>query len=88
MLTSSVVLFHDNAVLTLMHCWIISTWELFDHPPYGSDLTLSDYHLFKDLKNWLKSQCFNSNELMEGVKIWLSSQMEDFFDTGMQNLIP
>jgi hypothetical protein len=24
---------------------------------------------------------------MEGVKIWLSSQAEDFFDTGIQKLI-
>jgi hypothetical protein len=26
--------------------------------------------------------------LMEGVKTWLSSQAADFFDTGMQKLIP
>jgi hypothetical protein len=34
---------------------------------------LSDYHLLSSLKNWLRSQCFNNNEMMEGVKIWLSS---------------
>jgi hypothetical protein len=21
-------------------------WEMFDHPPYSPDLTLSEYHLF------------------------------------------
>jgi hypothetical protein len=32
---------------------------------------------------------FNSNEeLMDGVKTWLSSMAADFFDTGMQKLIP
>jgi hypothetical protein len=32
---------------------------------------------------------FNNNEeLMEGVKTWLSSQVADFFDTGIQTLIP
>jgi hypothetical protein len=63
-------------------------WELFDHPPYGSDLAPSDYHLFTYLKNWLESQCFKSNEeLMEGVKTWLSSQAADFFDTGIQKFI-
>jgi hypothetical protein len=62
---------------------------LFDRPPYSSDLAPSNYHLFTYLKNWLGSQCFNNNkEQMEGVKTWLSSQAADFFDTGIQKLIP
>jgi hypothetical protein len=57
-------------------------WELFD-------LALSDYHLFTYLKKWLGSQYINKNEeLMEGVKTWLNSQTADFFDTGIQKLIP
>jgi hypothetical protein len=61
-------------------------WELFDHPP---DLPPSDYDLFTYLKSWMRSQRFNINEeLMEGVKTWLSSQAADFFDTGIQKLIP
>jgi hypothetical protein len=57
-----------------------------DHPPYSPVLALSNYHLFTYLKNWLGSQFFNSNEeVMEGVKKWLSSQAADFFDT---NLFP
>jgi hypothetical protein len=40
------------------------------------------------VKNWLGSQCFNNNELTEGVKTWLSSQAADFYDTGIQNLFP
>jgi histone-lysine N-methyltransferase SETMAR len=64
-------------------------WELFDHPPYSPDLAPSDCYLFTYLKSWLGSQCFNSNEeLMEGVKTWLSSQAADFFDTGIQKLTP
>jgi hypothetical protein len=50
MLTYSVVLLHNNARLhtaariraLLEHF----SWELFGHPPYSPDLTLSDYHLF------------------------------------------
>jgi transposase len=42
-------------------------WELFDHPPYSPDLAPSNYYLFTYLKNWLGSQCFDNNELMEGV---------------------
>jgi hypothetical protein len=37
----------------------------------------------------MASQGFNNNgELMEGVETWLSSQAADFFDTGIQKLIP
>jgi hypothetical protein len=64
-------------------------WELFDDPPYGPNLALSDCHLFTYLKNWFRSQRFNNNEqLMEGVKTWLSSQAADIFDTSIQKFIP
>jgi histone-lysine N-methyltransferase SETMAR len=74
MLTSGVVLLHDNArphtaarTRALLEHF---NWEFFDHPPYSSDLAPSDYNLFTRtyLKNWLRSQRFDNNELMEGVK--------------------
>jgi hypothetical protein len=62
---------------------------LFVHPPYRPDLPPSDYHLFTYLKNRLRSQRFSNNEeLMEGIKTWPSSQAANFFDTGIQKLIP
>jgi transposase len=86
------VLLHDNAHLhTAAHTRALLkhfNWELFDHPPYSPDLAPSDYHLLTYLKNWLRSQRFNNNELMKGFKTWLSSQVADFFDTGIQKLIP
>jgi hypothetical protein len=69
------------------HSNAIGAFQPFDHPPYSPDLAPSDYHLFTYL-NWLGSQRFNSNELMEGVKTWLSSQAADFFDAGIQKLLP
>jgi hypothetical protein len=55
MLKSGVVLFHDSArphsaarTLALLEHF---NWELFDHPPYNTDLAPSDYHLFTYLKN-------------------------------------
>jgi histone-lysine N-methyltransferase SETMAR len=70
-------------LLALQHCW-----ELFDHPAYSPDLASSDYYLFTHLKNLLRSQRFSSKEeMMEGVKTWLSSQAADFFDTGIQKFI-
>jgi hypothetical protein len=93
MLTSGVVLLHENAhphtaARTLALQERIN-WEMFDYQPYSLGLAPSDYHLFTHLQNWIGSQRFNNNEeLMRGAKIWLSSQAADFFDTGIQKLIP
>jgi histone-lysine N-methyltransferase SETMAR len=93
MLTFGVVLLHDNACphtaartrALLEHF----NRELYDHPPYSPDLTLSNYHLFIYLKNWLRPQHFSNNEeFMESVKMWLSSQVADFFDASLLKLIP
>jgi hypothetical protein len=93
MLTFSVMLLHDNACQhTTVHTLALLehfNWEMCHHPPYNSDLPLSNYHLFTYLKTWLKSQYFNNKEqLMERVNMWLSSQAANFFDIGIQKLIP
>jgi hypothetical protein len=62
---------------------------VFLNLPYSPDLALSDYYLFARtyLKNWLLSVLFNNNEdLMEGVRMWLSSQAAVFFDRGIHKL--
>jgi transposase len=87
------VLLHDNARShTAAHTWALLkhfNWKLSDLPPYRPDLTMSDYHLFTDLKNWLGSQCFNNHhELKEGVEVWLSSQVVDFFDRHTKTYSP
>jgi transposase len=93
MMTPGVVLLHDNerphtAARTralLEHF----NWEFFDQPSYSPDLAPSYYHLFIYLRKWVGSQLFNNNvQLMEGVKTCLSSQAADFFDTGVQKLVP
>jgi histone-lysine N-methyltransferase SETMAR len=88
MLTYGVVFLHDNALrhsaartrALLEHF----NWELFNHPLCSPDLAPSDYHLFTYLKNWFS----NNEELMERIKTSLSSQATNFFDTGIQKLIP
>jgi histone-lysine N-methyltransferase SETMAR len=73
MLTSSVVLLHDNALPHTAACTLALLehfdWELFDHPPYSPNLAPSNYNQFAYLKNFLITQYFNNNELMGGVKI-------------------
>jgi histone-lysine N-methyltransferase SETMAR len=57
MLTPCIVLPHHNALLHMSTAGSTRAllehfnWELFDHPPYSSDLALSDYHLFTYLKH-------------------------------------
>jgi hypothetical protein len=92
MLVFCAVFLHDNTrphtvshTCALLECF---NWELFDRLPYRPDLAPSDYHMFVYLKNWLRSQHFDSNEeFMEGVKTWLSLQLAHFFNTGIQKLI-
>jgi hypothetical protein len=93
MLIPGVMLLHDNvrphAAARTQALLEHFNWELFDHPVYSPGLSLSDYHMLSCLKNWMGSQRFNSNEeLVEGIKMWLSSRVADFFDMGMQKLIP
>jgi transposase len=93
MQTYGVVLLHeDSCSHSAAHTWALLeyfNWELFDHPPYSSDLTPSDYHLFTYLKNWLGSQHFNNNEeLIEGVKTWLSSWVADFWHRHTKTFFP
>jgi hypothetical protein len=87
------VLLHDNAhsntVARTRALLEHFNWGLFDHHPYSPDLAQSDCCLFIYKKNRLGSQRFNDNEeSKEGVKMWLSSQAADIFDTDTQKLFP
>lgn len=93
MLSSGVVLFHDNArphtaaaIKTLLQCF---RWEVFDHPPYSPDLAPSDFHLFAHMKRWLGGQHFGTdNELQTSVEHWLKAQAAAFYDEGIVKLLP
>jgi hypothetical protein len=94
MLTSSVLVIHYESARphtaartrALLDC---VNWELFDRPPYSPDLAPSDCHVFTYLKKCLESQRFNNNEeLMEGVKTWLSSEAATSLAQTNKNLFP
>ena len=85
MLAKRIVLLHDNArphTATRTNALIkLFNWEIFDHPPYSSDLAPSNYHLFTKIKVWLATQRFHTNEeLMDGVNNWLHNLAVPFFD--------
>ncbi|GBN28543.1 hypothetical protein AVEN_80322-1 [Araneus ventricosus] len=37
-------------------------WDVSDHPPCSPDLATSDFHLFRELKNWLGGQSIQKKE--------------------------
>jgi hypothetical protein len=64
---------------------------LFNHPPYSPDLAPSDFHLFLHLKKFLSGQhqhFENDREAEMVVTQWFQSQAADFYDTGIQKLVP
>ncbi|GBM11167.1 hypothetical protein AVEN_133904-1 [Araneus ventricosus] len=91
-LTSGVVLIHDNARL---HNAVVtqqlleqSKWDVSEHPAYSPDLATSDFHFFPELKNCLGRQSFQKNEeIQSNVKANLTSLVETFFEDGIGNLV-
>jgi hypothetical protein len=92
-ISSGLVFLHDNArrhtaarTQALLEHF---NWELFDQLRWNPDLAPSDSHLFTCLKNWLRTQLFNSNKkLMDGIKTWLNSYAAGFFDIDKLKIIP
>ncbi|KAJ4451413.1 hypothetical protein ANN_02875 [Periplaneta americana] len=93
-LPRGVVLLHDNArPHTARRTAAVLTefgWELFDHPLYSPDLAPSDFHVFLHLKKFLSSdeRFGNDEELKTSVTRWFHSQAAEFYDRGIQKLIP
>ena len=60
-----------------------------DHPPYSPNLASSDFHLFLHLKKHLARKKFDDNdEVQEEVMMWFKGQAADYYDSGIQKLVP
>jgi len=65
------------------------TWDILDNPPYSPDLTPSDFHLFLHLKKHLAGKKIDDDdEVQEEVMTWFKGQAADFYDSGIQKLVP
>ena len=92
MLSSGVVLLHDNATphtsvktLEWLHKY---NWEILQHPAYSPDLAPSDYHLFGPLKRELSGQGFTTdNELKDAVMQFFSQHDASFYRGGIMALV-
>ena len=62
LLSKGVVLLHDNACQHTAEMLQKLKFEVMAHPPYSSDLALSDYHLFGPLKEALRGRRFISDQ--------------------------
>ena len=63
---------------------------ILDHPTYSLDFASSDFHLFHRLKKHLAGKKFDDDddEVQENVMIWLKGRAADFYDSGIQKLVP
>jgi [histone H3]-lysine36 N-dimethyltransferase SETMAR len=86
-----VFLLHDNAP---SHTSKLSQKAISDlgfiqlsHPPYSPDLAPSDYHLFPNLKRFLRKRTFSSDKTLEKcTNGWLHRQPPDFYNKGISAL--
>ena len=59
-------------------------YKTLPHPPYSPDLSLTNYHFFKHLDNFLQGKCFhNQHEAENSFQEFIKSQSTDFYATGI-----
>ncbi|GFV54871.1 histone-lysine N-methyltransferase SETMAR [Trichonephila clavipes] len=59
-------------------------WETLGNPPYSSDMSPCNFHVFGPMKKHLKGKRFNSDDVLKDtVKDWVSSQPHEFWEQGI-----
>ncbi|CAK9809133.1 Histone-lysine N-methyltransferase SETMAR [Anthophora quadrimaculata] len=62
-------------------------YELLEHPPYSPDLAPSDFHLFPNLKKFLRGKRFSSNEkVIATANDYFEELPENHFREGINEL--
>jgi hypothetical protein len=51
-------------------------------------MEMKHFHLFLHLKKHLAGKKFNDDEVQEKVMTWFKGQAADFYDSGIQKLVP
>ena len=58
------------------------------HPPYSSDRSPCDFHIFGDLKKDINERLFHSDEEMQDwVRLWIHQWPISFYKTGIDHLV-
>jgi len=64
-------------------------WEILDHPAYSPEFAPSDFHLFLHLTKHLAGKMFDDDdEVQKEVMTWFKGLAADFYDSGIQKLVP
>jgi histone-lysine N-methyltransferase SETMAR len=59
-------------------------WEILEHPPYSPDLAPSHFHLFPNMKKYLRTKRFKSHvDVKHEMQTWLRGQ-----DRVLRNVFP
>ena len=63
-------------------------WEVLTQPPYSSDFSPSDYHLFRSLSHSLDGKKFESKDQVKIFsKNFFEKKEKEFYKRGIKNLI-
>ena len=81
-----VAFLHDNArphaSITTRKKLLVLGWDVLVHPPYSSDLALSDFHLFRCLQNVLMDKKFSElNECNIFLDKFFARNDSEFYTT-------
>jgi len=61
--------------------------EQLSHPPYSTDLTTSDFYLYRHLKKHLRGKRFcDDDEVKRATESYLDSMPQEFYLTGLRDL--
>ena len=91
MLSKGVIMLQDNA---RPHVAKVSKdllqhfrWEVLHHPPYSTDLSPCDFHVFGPLKKPLKGHRFTDNDEVRETVEWFRTQPKPLFTDGIHHLV-
>lgn len=88
---STPILMHDNARPHTAQMTVTKLQELelelLHHPPYSPDMAPTDYHLFRNLENFLIGKQFNSDDAVKlAFQEFIDSRPPGFYATGINKL--
>jgi len=83
---------HDNTRTHTAHATVNLLegrgWEILEHPPYSPDLVPLDFHLFLNMKKYLRAMRFKSrDDVKHEVQIWLCGQDTTLYQQGFEKWI-
>ena len=92
MLSSGIVLLHDNAqphaAAATKRLLKRFRWEVFDHPPSSPRTLLPVIFISFLVRKGRTRATFWLNELQTSVENWLKAQAAGFYDESIRKLVP